>query len=337
MSLIVTPGQLAKRAEFYQQLGQLTAAGVGVVRALDQLKRHPPARSYREPIQRLLDEIGRGQTFTRALQNTTSWLPDLDLALLHAGEQSGRLDAGFHHLAAYYFDRARLARQVIAQLVYPVVLIHFAALVFSVVLPFASSRFNASLTFLFARAALTLAPFYLLTALLVFSLQGGHGEKWRSIIESFLRAIPILGTARHHLSLARLAASLEALISAGVNVIEAWGIAVAASGSPALRRAVSAWKPQLAASRTPAELVRDCPRFPEMFANLYATGEISGKLDESLRQLHTYYQEEGSRKLQLFAQLAIRVTYLVIVLIIAYCVITFYLGYFAQVREAGGF
>jgi type IV pilus assembly protein PilC len=337
MSLVITPGQLAKRAEFYQQLGQLTAAGVGIVRALDQLERHPPARSYREPLRRLLDEIGCGQTFTRALQNTTHWLPDLDIALLHAGEQSGRLDTSFRQLAAYYFDRARLMRQLISQLVYPVGLIHFAVFIFKVFLPFAYSQFNASLTVLFAGAALTLAPFYLLTVLLIFAMQSRHGDAWRSFIESFLRVIPILGTARHYLSLARLATSLEALISAGVNIIEAWEIAATASGSPALRRAVFAWKPQLVAGQTPAEVVRDCPRFPEMFSSLYYTGEIGGKLDESLRQLHTYYQEEGSRKLQLFTQLATRVAYLVVVLIIAYCIVKFYLGYFAQVRQAGGF
>ena len=40
--------------------------------------------------------------------------------------------------------------------------------------------------------------------------------------------------------IARLAAALEALISAGVNIIEAWDLAADASGSPALRRAVAA-------------------------------------------------------------------------------------------------
>jgi type II secretory pathway component PulF len=49
MSLTVTPGQLNQRAEFYHQLSQLTAAGIGLLQALGQLKRNPPARSYREP------------------------------------------------------------------------------------------------------------------------------------------------------------------------------------------------------------------------------------------------------------------------------------------------
>ena len=107
---------------------------------------------------------------------------------------------------------------------------------------------------------------------------GAHGSKL------FLRPVPILGTARHYLALSRLAAALEALISAGVNIFEAWDLAATASGSPALRRAVAAWKPRVVAGQMPSEAVRRCPLFPETFANLYASGEISGKLDESLRQ-----------------------------------------------------
>ena len=78
----------------------------------------------------------------------------------------------------------------------------------------------------------------------------------------------------------------------------------------------------------PAELVRACPLFPETFDNLYASGEISGKLDETLRRLYTYYQEEGTLKLQAFATWTPRLIYLVIVLCIAYFIIQFYTGYF---------
>ena len=337
MPIIVTPGHLSKRAEFYQQLAQLTAAGVGLIPSLEQLKNHPPANSYREPLARTIREISHGCTLNQALGLSTGWLPDFDLALLKAGEQTGRLDASFRHLASYYFDRARLARRMISQLVYPIGLIHFAVLVFGVILPFAYSQFNASLLLLFFKALLWLLPFYLLTGLLIYASQNKHGEQWRAVIETISHRIPLLGAARRNLALARLAAALEALISAGINVIEAWDIAAQACGSPALRKTIATWKPRLAARQTPADIMRSSPRFPGMFANLYATGESSGKLDDSLRQLHVYFQEEGTRKLELIAQLTPRLIYLAVALVIAYAIIRFYLGYFAQVREAGGF
>jgi type II secretory pathway component PulF len=77
--------------------------------------------------------------------------------------------------------------------------------------------------------------------------------------------------------------------------------------------------------------VRLCPLFPETFANLYASGEISGKLDESLRHLNRLYNEDGTSKLNAFATWMPRLLYLLVALIIAYKVIQFYAGYFDQI------
>ena len=127
--------------------------------ALEQIKRNPPARSFREPLQNFLDELAAGRTLSESLQHG-GWLPEFDTALIEAGERSGRLDGCFRLLADYYNDRARVIKTVIAQLIYPVGLVHFAVFVFLIVLPFAASQFNASLLWLFVRAALILAPLY---------------------------------------------------------------------------------------------------------------------------------------------------------------------------------
>jgi general secretion pathway protein F/type IV pilus assembly protein PilC len=332
MPLIVSPRQFTQRAEFYHQLAQCTSAGIPILRAVEQIKRSPPARSFGEPLQRLLDELAKGATLAESLQSL-GWLPAFDLALIGAGEQSGRLDHCFQLLADYYNDRARIIKQVIAQLIYPVGLIHFAVVVFLIVLPFARSQFNASLPWLFVRAALIISPLYLAVVLMIYATQSKHGENWRATIESLLRPVPLLGTARHYLALSRLAAALEALISAGVNIFEAWDLAATASGSPALRRAVAAWKPRLVAGQMPSEAVRACPLFPEMFANLYASGEISGKLDDSLRHLNRVYSEEGASKLHTFAQWTPRLAYLLIVLVIAYEIVQFWIGIYGPHSE----
>ena len=293
MPFTATPGEFAHRAELYHQLGQLTSAGLGLVRAIEQVRRNPPTRSFREPLQRLLDALAQGSTFTESLQRTGGWLPAFDVALLHAGKHSGRLDACFRLLADYYNDRARTTRQMMVDLVYPIILFHLAILIF----PFAVFLTSGNLLRYLGQTIGVLIPIYALVALLIYAAQSKHGESWRACVETVLHPIPVLGTARHYLALARLAAALEALISAGASIIEAWDSAASASGSPTLRRAARAWKPQLLAGQTPAETVRACARFPEMFANLYASGELSGKLDDALRQLQAYFQEEGTRKL----------------------------------------
>src|SRR5204863_7691010 len=81
-------------------------------------------------------------------------------------------------------------------------------------------------------------PLWLVVILMILACQGRHGEAWRSFMEKIFRPIPVLGSARRALALARLSAALEALISAGVTILEAWQIAVLACGSPALNRSL---------------------------------------------------------------------------------------------------
>ena len=98
-----------------------------------------------------------------------------------------------------------------------------------------------------------------------------------------------------------------------------------------------AWRPLVNAGQTPAEAVSAAGCFPELFASQYGSGEISGKLDDTLRRLHSYYQEEGSRKLQAFSRWTPRAIYFCVVLLIAYRILAFYTGYFNMVKDAGGF
>ena len=84
---------------------------------------------------------------------------------------------------------------------------------------------------------------------------------------------------------------------------------------------VLAWRREVDAGQTPAEVVTASGRFPQLFSSQYAAGEISGQLDETLRRLHTYYLEEGSRKLHAVSRWVPRMVYLAIVLAVAYRIV----------------
>jgi len=328
--IVFTPGQFARRAELYRQLAQLTAAGLPITRALEQLAQHPPSPAFRQPMRLMLHDLGTGLTFSESLARSGQWVSPFDVALVDAGERSGRLDASFHTLADLYAERSRMARQLIGDLAYPVFLLHFAVLIFA----FIRYVGNWNLMGALGLIAGVLLPLYLVVLVLIYVSQSRHGERWRSIYERLLHGLPLLGSGRRELALARLALALEALINAGVSIIEAWQLAATVSGSPALRRTVERFLPEVKAGQTPSEAVTACGRFPELFSNQYHSGEISGKLDETLRRLHRYYQEEGSRKIHLVSQWAPRLIYLLVALGIGYFIVNFWMKYFQQISDA---
>ena len=97
-------------------------------------------------------------------------------------------------------------RQALADLVYPVVLLHIAVFLF----PFAEFFTSGNLFRYIGKTFGVLVPIYVLVGLLIFVLQSRHGETWRAMVEHLLGMVPVLGNARRSLALARLSAALEA-------------------------------------------------------------------------------------------------------------------------------
>lgn len=329
MSIILTPGQLQNQAQFYRQIATLAQAGIGVMAALEHLERNPPSRFHRQQASRLLQSLERQLSLAEAFRSTSPAPPMFDTALIEASEQSGRIDQCFALLADFYETRARMAKQIISDLLYPAFLLHFAVFIF----PFAAFFLSGDLGAYLKQTLSVLLPLYLAGFLVVYACQGRHGEAWRSLIEKIGRSIPVLGSARKNLALARLAAALEALVNAGVPIFRALDLAASASGSPALRREMHGWRPRLELGQTPAEIIQTSAEFPTLFAGLYASGETSGRLDQELRHLHQLYLEEGTRQMKNLCSWAPKIVYFVIMLVIAYKIVSFWLGYFGQLES----
>ena len=331
--MIVTPWQLSRRAELYHQLGAMLSAGVPLIRGLEMTAANPSARPLREIVYQLVTHLKTGLTFTESMTQAQGSMPEFDVALLSVGEKSGRLDSSFRQLADYYAARAKIIRDTISGLVITLATLHVFLLVFPLglmvlfVQGLFFNNYSQCIPFLIQKAVV-FGVGYLGVFLLIYACQGNRGEYWRSLVEAVTGVVPLLRTARRYLALARLSAALEALVSSGVSILEAWQLASAASGSPRLHRTVASWSHDLDAGVTPGELVNRAPYFPEMFANLYNTGEQSGQLDDTLHRLKVYFEEEGFRKLRVFTRVMNGTIYAILVVMVAINVIGFYVGYF---------
>jgi type II secretory pathway component PulF len=327
MLAVPTPGRLAQRAEFYHQLAQLTDAGLTLRSALESQQSDPPARWLREPATRLLGYIKEGGTFGEAVAASPQWVPPFDAALLDAGEQSGQLPSCFKLLANHYSERARLTREVLSNLAYPAILFHLAVLIG----PLPQLVLTGNLSGYLRIVGTMLLPVYAVVALLLLSAGSRHGERWRGMMESIANRIPLFGAARRNLALSRLSLSLHALLNAGVPVVRAWPLAAAASGSVRLKREVAGWPPLIEEGVTPAQLLAENRVFPELFSTMYNTGEISGTIDDSLIRLQRLHQERGTMQFRIIADWLPKIVYFAIVIYVAYTVVSFYLGHFAQI------
>lgn len=342
MPLIVTPGQLNRRAELYHQLGAMIAAGVPLIKALEMVTVRPALSYSRKTLLTLAQHLQSGKTFSESMTALHGWLPEFDVALLGIGEKSGRLDSSFKLLGLYYTLRAKIIHDTIMDMLITIATLHMLLLVWPIgllimfVQGIVNDQYTACLPFVIEKIAI-FGLLYGSVFLLVYACQGRHGETWRAGVETIVQAIPVLRTAQKYLVLARLTSALDSLTNAGVSIVNAWELAANACGSPRLHRQVSPWKSEFENGATAAELVCRTDYFPAIFANLYTTGEQSGKLDETLQRLQNYFQEEGFRLLRLFTRILNGTIYGVVALIVASYIINFYVGYFNAAFNAAGF
>jgi len=338
--MIITPAQLNRRAELYHQLGAMIAAGVPLIQALEMAGNNAALRASRKTISALVAHLKDGLTFHDSMVRVHGWMPDFDVALLSAGEHSGRLDSTFKQLGEYYAIRASIIRDTISGSMVTIATLHVFLLIFPLglfikcAMGIINNDYSQCVAFVIEKIAV-FGSGYSLLIFFIFASQGNRGERWRSLVEYLAQMVPLLRTARRYHMLSRLAAALEALISSGVSIVKSWPLAAAASGSPYLKRQVATWEPHLETGSTPAELVKQNHYYPDMFANLYHTGEISGKLDESLGRLQAYYRDEGFRTLRLFTKILNGTIYGLVVVLVAYNVLKFYSNLFSQAANPG--
>jgi type II secretory pathway component PulF len=311
----------------------MLSAGLPLMQAVELAGKSLPDRSSRKALFQINRQLQEGRTFAQAVSETSGWVTSFDIALLSAGEQSGRLDVVFKTLAGYYNSRARITRDSISEMMQSFITIHVFIFIFPLAYLVQGVTKGVWGSFLLHKL-LVFGIFYGAIILLIYACQGKHGENWRAMLEALSRRIPFLGKARQYLALARLSAALEALVNAGVSIITAWELSSIASGSVFLRRAVAQWKSHIEMGVPPSELINDSRQFPEMFANLYQTGETTGQQDDTLKRLHAYYEEEGFRKLRLFTRLLNGVIYTIVVIMVARAVFGFYLGYYSGIIDA---
>lgn len=332
MGFITTPGQLKSQGEFYHQLASMTAAGVTIVQAVEMLSRNAPSRRLSWLATQIKDSIIRGSTFTEAMRATGRRLPEFDVALIEAGEASGRLDQCFRLLGDFYVERGKLTAKILGELIYPAFLFHLAVLIFPTSL-LADFVWKGNTGPFVTQKLLILLPTYGFVLFLLWSLQSERSRVWRGKIETILDFIPVIRGTRRNIAMARLCASLEALITAGVLIIEAWDLAGRASGSFRIQRAVADAKPRLNVGELPSEAISRQPVYPELFVSSYKAGEISGQLEDTLRRLYRHYLDAATTGLHQLAEWLPKLIYFGVLIGIAVQIIAFWSAYFDQINQ----
>ncbi len=302
----VSAGELAL---ITRQLATLVQAGLPVDTALGSVAKQTERSATRQIVHSVRSRVLEGHTLAHALSEFPRVFPELYIATVAAGEQSGHLDVVLERLADYTESREALRRKIQLALFYPGLLTLMAVVVVMGLLTYVVPQVTQVFEHLgqklpvLTQALLNVSAFLRQYGLwLIAALFAGiwvfrralRSTAFRRQWHGLLLRLPVVGRLIRGVNTARFARTFGILASAGVSILEAMRIAASVMDNLPMREAVEAASVQVREGVGIARALEESKLFPPMTVQLIASGEQSGRLRPMLDRAALQQENELS-------------------------------------------
>lgn len=261
----------------------------------------------------MADSVSRGDSLVEAMSKHPKVFMPLDVILVEAGQESGNLTDVLEFLSRWYGFRNRLRRSIVAGMVLPIFLIHFAAVV-GPAPGFVLKQY--SLTQYYLQAVVILGLLYVPTIIIlaILHLTPKTGLP-RLFLDALALRIPLLGQAIKNLALGRFCRAFAMLYRAGVPVIHSVEIASGVTGNAVITRMV---KGGADSGRAGNQIWAGfSSKLPPDLLSIWQVGEDTGKLDEAVERLADEFSEVAELLFTELAKWMPRLVYFAICIVMA--------------------
>lgn len=299
------------RIHLYHNLSALLAAGVPINRALT-------AAMPRGRLGRLFFDIAasvsKSESLAEAVESRRRRFEPLDVTLIRVGEDTGNLSEVLAMLAEWYTFRQQIRRVIGSGLVLPALMVHLLALL-APVPSFALGGWDVK--GYVTGVVMILAMFYIPAAaiLAVLYLTPKRGLL-RTLLDTFVYGLPILGRAVRDLSLSRYSKVFGIALKSGLPIVKSAELALDIAPNAVVRRALCG---SLAAVKKGNEMSEGFSRrLPGEFLELWKVGEETGDLDECAIRLGKLFGQAADRGFQTVAEWTPRLVYAIVAGVMVY-------------------
>jgi general secretion pathway protein F len=305
-----------QREHLFHSLAQLSRGGIALGKALDVLARNSD-RQVGSCVRSLIASLQNSESVGEAFR--AAGFSQSDAAVIQAGEASGRLDAVFGELAEFYAQLAQTRRAVIAKSIYPLLVLHLAAILLAI----PPALLDGSWTSFLAHSLPILVGFYLCLLLgavlwrLTRNLLSRSSRSAKMIIR-----VPVLGRFLLNWTLWKFTSVLSLYIAAGGGLLRAFEMAGTVCENADLKATTSAALSRVKHGERLGEAFRKQPRVPESLLRSIEIGEHAGRLDDESRRAAEIFKQKTLRSLDALAEWAPRLFYISVVLFTGWRIIT---------------
>ena len=294
---------------FTKNLSLIIKAGMPLPRGLELLSLQVTSPLFQWVIAQIKNEVIKGKEFSEALSAYPHLFSPFYISMVKSGEASGTLEEALKHVAAHMEKERALRSKVLGALTYPAIVLAVMIIVIIVMMVFAVPKltavfkdFNVELP-LMTRIVIGLSDFMVHNLLLLFLVTIGSFVvgwyflfriKGGRVLASWLALhIPLVATLTKKLNSARIARTLQTLISSGVPILKALSISAQVVQNHFYRAMLLEAGREVEKGKQLNEILK---RYPGLYqpvtSGLVAIGEETGSLDVILKDLATFYEDE---------------------------------------------
>jgi len=303
---------------FSRQFATMVDAGLSVVKCLDILQKQCRNPRLKDAIGQIKHDVAGGSSLTEAVQKHPRIFSGLYVNMIRSAEAGGILDVVLDRLAAFLEKEQETRNKIKSAMTYPVVVFCFAMLMLLGLLFFVLPKFKGIFETMQLELPLTTklmlnsseyvqTYWYIALLVTVGSVLGvrllARTEKGRYAIDAAKLRVPVFGDLLLKTAVSRFARTFGTLISSGVPVLRALDIVGDTAGNLVVAETVSRARASIKEGDKISTPLYGSRIFPVMVTQMIAVGEETGRLDQMLDKVASFYDDEVDATLKALTSL----------------------------------
>ena len=293
---------------FTRMLSTMVNADMPIIEGLDISIEQLPEGRLRHVVRRIINDIKSGKALSEALAAHPKIFSKLYIAMVKAGEASGKLGKILEQLF-YFMERMEsLKRKITSAMIYPSIVMFVSVSIISVFFLVLIPKFKENFSDMgdklptITKAVFSFSDFYssyfhyfaiFMIVVIVVFFRVIKTTKGRYYFDSLKLKFPFrVGTLIKKVVLVRVTRTLGTLMGNGVPVIDALDIVTNASGNVIMENLLIHVKRKISSGERLASTLSKSPLIPKMMIQMISMGEESGQLSQMLDKVSQFYDSD---------------------------------------------
>lgn len=335
---------------FCRQFSTMIDAGLPIIQCLDILYSQQENKTFKKILKEIKEGVEGGETLADALKKYPKEFDDLFVNMIAAGEAGGILDTILSRLSAYMEKAAKLKGKIKGAMTYPIVTMVIAVIVVAIIMVFVIPVFEemfegmGSALPIPTQIVVNMSRFikgnilYIIAALtfIIFAFKRFYKtDKGQAVIDDLSLKLPVMGMLLRKGAVAKFARTMSTMLSSGVSILDALDIVAKTAGNRTIEAAIYDVRSGITEGRTMADPLSESGVFPSMVCQMISVGESAGALDEMLKKIADFYDDEVDQAVENMTALIEPFMLVFLGIVIGGLVVAMYLPIFKMAAAMG--